>query len=223
MNDGLPDTGPPTDNGPLEACPIDPEERLDTERVLGLFAPRTPRLKRERLLALVASVRREVEPRSKKAVHYRTPWYWPAVTAVMTSTSIALAVVLAVRVNAEPPVRVEYKERIVFQKVSFPSPSPSLAPQEKGEAVVTVPQPGKIDVVISPAPSDDYLTSRNTALAQGVNSIDFHRSLTNTNPPNSPATRDELLRQLGPTKPLRGSASPTIQTGMTKTWLWPSW
>src|SRR5512144_3204513 len=114
VNDGLRDSGPP-ESGPLEACPIDPEERLDTERVLGLFAPRTPRLKRERLLALVQNVRREVEADGKTAVHFRTPWYWPAATAAMTVTSLSLAVLLAVRVNAEPPVRVEYKERIVYQ------------------------------------------------------------------------------------------------------------
>ena len=95
--------GPPADNEPLSACPIDPEERLDTERVLGLFAPRTPRLKRERLLALVASVRREVEPRSTTPVRFRTPWYWPAATAAMTVTSLSLAVLLAV--SCESPNR----------------------------------------------------------------------------------------------------------------------
>ena len=91
--------------------------------MLGLFAPRTPRLKRERLLALVASVRREVEPRSKTTVRFRTPWYWPAATALMTATTLALAVLLVVRANAEPPIRVEYQERIVYQPVYLPSPA----------------------------------------------------------------------------------------------------
>ena len=213
---------PPGEGEPLEACPIDPEERLDTERVLGLFAPRTPRLKRERLLALVASVRREVEPRSKAAVRYRTPWYWPAATAAMTVTSLSLAVLLVVRANAEPPVRVEYKERIVFQPVSFPSPSPAQPTKEKEEPVVTVPQPGT-SVVLSPAPPDVYLQSRNVALSQGVDSMEFRQPLAQGSAANSPATRDELLRQLGPTKTLRSGASQSLQTGMTRSWIWPSW
>ena len=214
--------GPPADNEPLSACPIDPEERLDTERVLGLFAPRTPRLKRERLLALVASVRREVEPRSKTPVRYRTPWYWPAATAAMTATSLSLAVLLGVRVSAEPPVRVQYRDRIVYKPVSFPSPTPAQPAKEKEEAVVTVPQPGT-SVVLGPAPPDDYLKSRNVALSQGVDSMEFRQPLGRGSTPNSPATRNELLRQLGPTKTLRSGASQSMQTGMTKSWIWPAW
>src|SRR5436190_924466 len=215
MNDG-----PPAESEPLSACPIDPEERLDTGRVLGLFAPRTPRLKRERLLALVAGVRREVEPRSRQAIQYRTPWYWPAMTSAMTITTITLAVLLAVRMST--PVRVEYKERIVFQPVSLPSaPAQPLPP--KDEAVVTVSHPRPVDIVLSPAPPDDYLKTRSIALEQGVESIPFRQPLAQGNPPNSPATRDELLRQLGPTKTLRGSASQSLQTGMTRSWIWPGW
>jgi hypothetical protein len=222
MNDESRDTGPPGESGPLEACPIDPEERLDTERVLGLFAPRTPRLKRERLLALVASVRREVEPRSRTPVRYRTPWYWPAATAAMTATSLSLAVLLGVRVSAEPPVRVQYRDRIVYKPVSFPSPTPAQPAKDKEEAVVTVPQPGTFEPV-SARPPDDYLKSRSLALSQGVDSIEFRQPLAQGNPPNSPATRDELLRQLGPTKTVRSGASQSMQTGMTKSWIWPSW
>lgn len=207
MNDGL-----PADNEPLSACPIDPEERLDTERVLGLFAPRTPRLKRERLLALVASVRREVEPRSKTPVRFRTPWYWPAATAVMSATSIALAVLLVVRANAEPPVRVEYQERIVYQPVYLPS-SPAETP--KDEAVVTVPQPGTA-VALQPATPDGYLRNRSIALSQGVESLEFRRPAGQGGAHNSPATRDELLRQLEPVR--------TMRTGVTtKSWIWPGW
>ncbi|MBC7854471.1 MAG: hypothetical protein IAF94_13640 [Pirellulaceae bacterium] len=213
--------GPPAENEPLSACPIDPEERLDTERVLGLFAPRTPRLKRERLLALVASVRREVEPRSKMAVRFRTPWYWPAATAAMTATSLSLAVLLGVRVNAEPPVRVEFQERIVYQPVYLPSAP--LVETAKDEAVVTVPQPSET-VVLNRAPPDDYLTSRSLVLAQGVESLEFRRPLAQGSTPNSPATRDELLRQLGPTKSTQSGMTRSLQTGMTnKSWIWPSW
>jgi hypothetical protein len=214
--------GPPAESEPLSACPIDPEERLDTERVLGLFAPRTPRLKRERLLALVASVRREVEPRTKATVRYRTPWYWPAATAAMTVTSLSLAVLLAVRVSAEPPMRVQYRDRIVYKPVSFPSPPAAQPTKEKEEAVVTVPQPGTVET-LTPVPPDDYLKSRNLALSQGVESMEFRKPLAQGSTPNSPATRDELLRQLGPTKSLRSGASQSLQTGMTKSWIWPAW
>jgi hypothetical protein len=207
MNDG-----PTADNEPLSACPIDPEERLDTERVLGLFAPRTPRLKRERLLALVASVRREAEPRSKTTVRFRTPWYWPAATAVMSATSVALAVLLVVRANAEPPVRVEFQERIVYQPVYLPS-SPVETPQE--EAVVTVPQP-KAAVALQPSTPDEYLRNRSIALSQGVESLEFRRPAGQGGTLNSPATRDELLRQLEPVR--------TMRTGVTtKSWIWPAW
>ena len=216
MNDG-----PPGEGEPLEVCPIDPEERLDTERVLGLFAPRTPRLKRERLLALVAGVRREVAPGSKSTIRFRTPWYWPAATAAMTATSLSLAVVLVVRANAEPPMRVEYQERIVYQPVYLPSATPAEA--AKDEAVVTVPQPSEA-VVPGPSPPDDYLKSRSLALAQGVDALEFRRPLAQGSSPNSPATRDELLRQLGPTKSVRQGTTKSLQTGMTnKSWIWPSW
>ncbi|MGI8982369.1 MAG: hypothetical protein ACR2FY_24320 [Pirellulaceae bacterium] len=211
---------PPGEGEPLEVCPIDPEERLDTERVLGLFAPRTPRLKRERLLALVASVRREVEPGSKSTVHFRTPWYWPAATAVMTATSLSLAVLLVVRANAEPSVRVEYQERIVYQPVYLPSAP--LVDSPKEEAVVTVPQPDAV-VTRNPTPQDDYLKSRRLALEQGVDAMEFRQPLAHVSIPNSPATREELLRQLGPTNSLRGGMNQSMRTGVTKSWIWPSW
>ena len=51
----------------------------------------------------------------------------------------------------------------------------------------------------------------------------FRQPLAQGNTPNSPATRDELLRQLGPTKTLRSGASQSLQTGMTKSWIWPAW
>ncbi len=209
---------PPAENEPLSACPIDPEERLDTERVLGLFAPRTPRLKRERLLALVQGVRREVEPRTGSAVRFRTPWYWPAATAAMTVASLSLAVLLVVRANAEPPVRVEYRERIVYKSVSFPTPIAAQPAPEKNEAVVTVPQPEAGGVRSSPRPNP-YLRNRNVALSQGVDSLEFSQPIRQGSTLNTPATRSELMRQLGPTKGLNKS----MQTSMTKSWIWPSW
>ena len=223
QNDDLPEMndGPPAENEPLSACPIDPEERLDTERLLGLFAPRTPRLKRERMLALVQSVRRGVEPAATKHVRFRTPWYWPAATAAMTATSLSLAVLLVVRANAEPPVRVEFQERIVYQPVYLPS-APAVE-AVKDEAVVTVPQPSET-VVLSPLPPDDYLKTRSLALTQGVESLEFRRPLAQGSIPNSPATRDELLRQLGPAKSVQPGKTKSMQTGMTnKSWIWPSW
>jgi hypothetical protein len=220
MNDG-----PPAESEPLSACPIDPEERLDTERVLGLFAPRTPRLKRERLMALVQNVRREVEADGKTAIRFRTPWYWPAATAAMTVTSLSLAVLLAVRVNAEPPVRVEFKERIVYKAVSFPSApaaSPSLEKVETAEAVVTVPEQENV-VARNSVRSDDYLSNRTLALEQGIDALEFRQPVTQGSIANSPATREELLRQLGPPRPLSGMKK-SMQTGATtKSWFWSGW
>ena len=221
MNGGL-----PAESEPLSACPIDPEERLDTERVLGLFAPRTPRLKRERLLALVANVRREAASDSNVSVRFRTPWYWPAATAAMTAISLSLAVMLAMRVNAEPPVRVEYKERIVYKPVSFPS-SPAAAPSaiekvEIADAVVTIPEQEKI-VARNSVRSDDYLSNRTLALEQGIDALEFRLPATQGSIANSPATREELLRQLGPPRPLSGMKK-SLQPGVTsKSWIWPGW
>lgn len=228
QNGDLPEMngGPREESEPLSACPIDPEERLDTERVLGLFAPRTPRLKRERLLALVQNVRREVESDGKTAIRFRTPWYWPAATAAMTVTSLSLAVLLAVRVNAEPPVRVEYRERIVYQPVNFPSapvatPSP-LERIEKAEAVVTVPEQEKI-IARNFVRPDDYLSNRTLALEQGIDALEFRQPVTQGSIANSPATREELLRQLSPPKPLSGTKK-SMQTGATtKSWIWSGW
>ena len=221
MNDG-----PPAENEPLSACPIDPEERLDTERVLGLFAPRTPRLKRERLMELVANVRREVESGPGTKVRFRTPWYWPAATAAMTATSLSLAVLLAVRVNAEPPVRVEFKERIVYKAVNFPSaPAATHSPLENidpAESVVTVPEFEKT-VARNSVRSDDYLSNRTLALEQGIDALDFRQPIRQESIANSPATREELLRQLAPTRPLSGMKR-SMQTGATtKSWIWSGW
>ena len=215
QDDDLPEVsgGHPPDSDALPTCPIDPEERLDTERVLGLFAPRTPRLKRERLLALVHGVKRTVAAPVATTIRIRTPWYWPAATAMMTATSLSLAVALVVRANAEPPVRVEYQERIVYQPVYLPSKP--AAETAKEEAVVTVPQPAEVIAVQPPTP-DQYLRNRGIALTQGVESLEFRQPVGQGGAPNSPATRDALLRQLGPAR--------TMRTGVTtKSWIWPSW
>jgi hypothetical protein len=216
QNDDLPEVegGHPPDSDALPTCPIDPEERLDTERVLGLFAPRTPRLKRERLLALVHGVKRAAVAPRATMIQVRTPWYWPAATALMTATSLALAVLLVVRANAEPAIRVEYQERIVYQPVYLPSSS-AAAGTAKDEAVVTVPQPAPA-IARQPKAPDEYLKNRDIALSMGVESMEFRRPAGQEGALNSPATRDELLRQLGPTR--------TMRTGVaTKGWIWPSW
>ena len=205
---------PEVDDGqPLPTCPIDVEERLNTERVLGSFSPRAPRFKRERLLALVKNVR---QPAAAMAptVRLRTPWYWPAATAAMTGTSLTLAIMLAVRASAEPAVRVEYRDKIVYQTITVPAEEIDAAslPGEnlvQGEAMPGAP----IDYL----PADNYLQSRSVALTQGVDAMAYRQPAAKGEGTPPPATRNELLQQFTPGASMRSAAT-------SKSWIgWPSW
>ncbi|MCE9524982.1 MAG: hypothetical protein K8R36_02890 [Planctomycetales bacterium] len=73
------------------------------------------------------------------------------------------------------------------------------------------------------SPPDDYLKTGSLALEQGIDAPEFRQPLAQGSTPNSPATRDELLRQLEPAKSYRGGMNRSMQTGVTKSWIWPSW
>lgn len=205
---------------PLSAAPLDAEERLETERVLGAFAPRAPRLHRERLLALVNGVSQSATS-ATSTVQLRTPWYWPAATAVMTATSLALAVLLAMRVSTEPAVRVEYRDRIVQREpsidpsahvdVDLTSTQQSVAtprPRSRQESVMPSPfDMANRSASVSVHPEENYLRDRRVALAQGVDAVAMSRPVAQSGRLAPPATQRELMRQFVPLSALRPAMS----------------
>ena len=64
------------------------------ERLLASFAPRPSRLDRDRLLFLAGQASIET------AVPTRTPWYWPASTAMASLCAAVLAIVLLVQASS---------------------------------------------------------------------------------------------------------------------------
>lgn len=205
-----------TGSEPLPACPIDVEARLDTERVLGSFAPRTPRFKRERLLVLVKNVRNAAFA-AAPAVRSRTPWYWPAATAAMGATSLCLAVLLVVRGAAEPVIRVEYKDRIVYQTITVPAEETEADVDSEAPDETFVEAAAAAEVSAPSFPADNYLHTRSIALTQGVDAMAFTQPMGKGGAAPPPATRNELLRQLAPAASLRPAVTSPSWVG------WPSW
>jgi hypothetical protein len=205
---------------PLSASPLAAEERLETERVLGAFAPRAPRLNRERLLALVQDVRQPATS-ATAAVQLRTPWYWPAATAVMTATSLALAVLLALRVSAEPTVRVESRDRIVQQQPSIDRATNVDAELQKTNQSVATLRPRAPQEYTPPSPQvaassgmgltahpeENYLHDRRVAIEQGIDALAMSRPVVQSSRISPPATQRELMQQFVPLAALRPTLS----------------
>ena len=95
-------------DSPRDAASGEPDARI--ERLLASFAPRPSRLDRDRLMylagqaavesAAVAANASTVSHASASPAAPRTPWYWPASTALSSACAAVLAVMLLVQASA---------------------------------------------------------------------------------------------------------------------------
>ena len=151
------------------------------ERTLAAFAPRPPQLDRDRLMFLagaesVLSPADHGRERRVDAAAKRGAWLWPAATASLAATSLALAFALFLR--PAPPVQIVVRER--------PTPPPAAA-----EVAIVVAQstPGLPDTddreQLLPyrpetrqpeVPANNYVRTREVALRMGVDALGSPRA-----------------------------------------------
>jgi len=129
------------------------------EQSLAGFAPAPPQLDRDRLMFLAgaASVQGSVQTRQSPR------WLWPASTATLAATSLALAIALFLR----PAPQTQYIVRDV-PGPSPPAPSvPDLArtPQDEPPRYVAAPARPQ------PATGDSYIKTREVALRMGLDAL----------------------------------------------------
>jgi len=131
------------------------------EQVLASFAPAAPQLDRDRLMFLAgaASVQGSVQTRQNPL------WLWPASTATLAATSLALAIALFLR----PALPTQYIVRDV------PGPSPPAASVPELAATRTPqedpPQYAAAPARPQPATGDSYLKTREVAFRMGLDAL----------------------------------------------------
>ncbi len=169
---------------------IEPAQLRETEQLLSSFAPRAPRLKREQLLDLVRPSAMEVALPAMG----RTPWYWPAATAVMTATSLALMVIISWQAAAEPEVK--YRDRIVYRDRLVPAPATMASAKASATPVATAPSHTSVSLAVG---KNQYLQERELALTRGIDALpapNFSGDGDNVRP----ASSWELMREYTPLK-----------------------
>jgi hypothetical protein len=132
------------------------------EQALAAFSPAPPQLDRDRLMFLagaaaeVGSRKSEVGSRSVGGRY----WFWPASTATLAATSLALAIALFARPAPQP--------LLVVHETTPPTVQPPRAAVERD-----VPPP-RLAVAVPPRPAattDSYLKTREVALRMGLDAL----------------------------------------------------
>ena len=154
----------------------DPHDLKPVEQTLAAFVPRGPRVDRDRLMFLAGShspaarrLDRSVEMRAKQA------WLWPAATAAMTATSLALAVALFLR--SEPRMQNVVRDSAPAaptphaEAVAAVTDSPKLSAPDREPVFTYHPVARQSDV-----PANNYLRTREVALRMGVEALGSPRS-----------------------------------------------
>jgi hypothetical protein len=215
--------------------PADPNPH-QTEADLSAYAPRPPRIDRDRLMFEAGRAAAFSHPPADRGSPFRqgavgclpTPsvgvapsqWVWPASTFVMTVVACGLGVALFLQV--EPIQRVQVIERVVHA----PSPSPPLpSPHEVAVSSDRMhqtdfpPQPAAPAeeaplLTVDALPEDHLLRVRHVALTQGVDAL-APRSCEATPRLSPPPTRGSLMRKI---------AAPQVSAATSTAWFgWPAW
>jgi hypothetical protein len=156
-----------------------PDERA-AEQTLNAFAPRSPRLDRDRLMFLAGqtSVSGAASKPSLPEVGRRAPWPWMVATTSLSGLSLALAAMLMVQAHRPPVVVV----RNVIPEV------PQTSTQSSAENASNQTNPAH-DLVEPLLPADDQwlvssksslLSMRQIALTRGVDSLPVPTAATST-------------------------------------------
>ena len=157
-----------------------PRDLRPVEQTLAALSPQPPRIDRDRLMFLAgaASVQgSEVRGQRSEVAKIKGAWTWPAATAALAATSLALAVALVVRTNAPP--QIVYVDRPAApamrpQVAVQPEPSPNL--QATATDSAPLPRPAPRSAQAPQVPADNYLRSREVALRMGVDALGTPRA-----------------------------------------------
>jgi hypothetical protein len=179
-----------------------PAEQAAIERSLAAVAPAPPRVDRDRLMFLAGQASALSDSRPPipdlRLPTLRT-WLWPATSAALGATSLALAVALLVR--PAPQVQVVYHDR--------PVPFPAIAPQSPLPA--SPPTPLLVAAAATRTPPSDlsshnYLRTRDVALRLGLDALG---TFSGGGGGGTPApTYRSLLESLSPARSQAPIASP---------------
>lgn len=183
-------------------------ELTSIEQSLAGIAPREPRVDRDRLMFLAGQAsgqgsefRVQGSGATVEAPRWRKAWLWPATTAALGATSLALAIALGVQ-SAAPP-QIVYVERPA-PETALPAMSPQVAktdttplPDSMAANAAEAPRPAPRSVAAPQVPADNYLRSREVALRMGVDALGSRRSAAGDSTP--PLTYFDWLSEFGGT------------------------
>jgi hypothetical protein len=148
------------------------------EVALRQLRPEPPRIERDRLMFLAGRASAEstqysvlsteyssqaFELATARINHLRGNWFWPASTAALAATSLALAVALVLR--GEP------REVIVYRDA--PGPAIAVAATPRGAAAEDFQVAAVVSIrpVVSRVPAENYLRTREVAARMGLDAI----------------------------------------------------
>jgi hypothetical protein len=187
-----------------------PSDRLETE--LTAFAPRPPRLDRDRLMfeaGRAEALKTAGIPTPLRSIPW---WLWPGSTLAMTAAAAALALALVWRPPAAP--RVKLVDRYVYlpapaEKNTDLLPVASSALRSVGEPLAAVRGPS-----LAALPPGHALRVRELILTRGVDAL---QSPANEGGPDAPVlTCGDFFRQMAQARGRR----PPAAAGVLR---WPDW
>jgi hypothetical protein len=154
------------------------------EQTLASLTPVPPQVDRDRLMFLAgaASAGEETQKTGGRGqmgpvvTAGRSAWLWPAATAALGATSLALAIALVARSAA--PTQIVYVER------PAPAVSPRVAIQsnQTRENPAAAPMAAEVNqrvprtLAVPQVPADNYVRSRDVALLLGLDALGTPRS-----------------------------------------------
>jgi len=211
---GLP-TPPPHSTAGL------PEEFRETAGWLSALVPAPPRVDRDRLMFLAgaASVNSDTrfsapEPRTlnpdasspAKGSGFRVQrgFLWPATSAALAATSLALAIALLARPT--PAERIVYRDRPIHVAVDTPPPVSHPAPLTEPLLATAASH-----TVLPSVPAHNYLRTRDVALRHGLDALGTFPSAGGDDSPVP--TYRSMLESLSPSRP-RAPSEPPESTQM---------
>jgi hypothetical protein len=204
-----------------------PDELKATEQALAAIAPRPAQVERDRLMFLAGAASAAARGQGtgdrgqeeRVAPVGRGTWLWPAASAALGATSLALTIALVVRAN--PPPQVVYVER---PAPAVPAASPRIAvqsvqpsPSQPAAEIAVAPRPAPRPATIVQVPADNYVRSREVALRMGLDAlgaqrasggrssapvtyldwlVGLNRETPNSNPPGAAPRLDSALPQM---------------------------
>lgn len=157
-----------------------PDDLKHVEQSLAAMSPRPPQVDRDRLMFLAGAAAAGnqgpgASGQTPLMVAQRSSWLWPAATAALGATSLALAVALVVRTSAPPQiVYVDRPAPPIVQAAATPGPvQESTAPAEQ---IAAAPAARVQRNELPQIPVNNYVRARDVALRMGLDALGGPRS-----------------------------------------------